>query len=59
MYVVYHVDVGRCMSDKQAFRNQLQGTYEAPFPEQPENLVVAEHIMGTGQHVIQQHIQTG
>ena len=59
MYVVYHVDVGRSMSDKQAFRNQLQGTYEAPFPGHPENLVLAEHIMGTRQHVIQQHLQNG
>ena len=27
------------------------------FLSQPENLVVAEHIMGTGQHEIQQHLQ--
>ena len=59
MYVVYHVDVGRCMSDKQAFRNQMQGTHEAPFPGQPDNSVVAERIMGTGQHVIQEHLQIG
>ena len=56
MYVVYHVDVGKCMSDKQVFRNQMQGTHEAHFPGHPENLVVAEHIMGTGQHVVQ-HLQ--
>ena len=59
MYVVYHVDVGRCMSDKQAFRNQMQGAHEAPFPGQPENSVVAGRIMGTGQHVIQHHLQNG
>ena len=56
MYVVYHVDVGRCMSDKQVFRNQMQGTHEAPYPGHPENLVVAGRIMGTGQHVVQQHL---
>ena len=56
---LYHVDVGRCMSDKQAFRNQMQGTHEAPFPGHPENSVVAERIMGTGQHVIQEHLQIG
>ena len=33
MYGVYHVDVGRCMSDKKEFRNQMQGTHVAPFPE--------------------------
>ena len=27
-----HVDVGRCMSDKQEFRNQMQGAHTAPFP---------------------------
>ncbi len=59
LYVVYHVDVGRSMSDKQAFRNQMQGTHEAPFPGQPDNSVVAERIMGTGQHVIQEHLQIG
>jgi len=32
MYGVYHVDVGRCMSDKLEFRNQMQGAHEAPFP---------------------------
>jgi hypothetical protein len=47
------------MSDKQAFRNQLQGTHEAPFLGQPENSVVAKHITGSGQHVIQQHLQNG
>jgi len=51
MYGVYHVDVGRCMSDKQEFRNQMQGTHVASFPE---NLAVAECIMG-----IQQHLQNG
>ena len=53
------MDVGRCMSDKQAFRNQMQVTHEAPFPGHPENSVVAECIMGTGQHVIQQNLQNG
>ena len=47
------------MSDKQAFRNQMQGTHEAPYPGHPENLVVAGRIMGTGQHVVQQHLQNG
>ena len=32
MHGVYHVDVGRCMSDKQEFINQMQGAHEAPFP---------------------------
>jgi hypothetical protein len=32
MYGVYHVDVGRCISDKQEFRNQMQGAHAAPFP---------------------------
>ena len=32
MYGVYHVDVGRCMSDKLEFRNQIQGAHEAPLP---------------------------
>ena len=32
MYGVYHVDVERCMSDKQEFRNQMQGAHVAPFP---------------------------
>jgi len=32
MYGVYHVDVGKSMSDKQEFRNQMQGAHEAPFP---------------------------
>jgi len=27
------------------------------FVGQPDNLAVAEHIMGTGQHEIQQHLQ--
>ena len=55
MYDVCHVDVGRCMSDKQEFRNQMQGAHTAPFPGgQPENLAVAECIMG-----IQQHLQNG
>ena len=59
MYVVYHVDVGRCMSDKQAFRNQMQVTHEAPFPGHPENSVVAECMLGKGQHVIQQYLHNG
>ena len=29
---VYSVDEGKCMSDKQEFRNQMQGAHEAPFP---------------------------
>ena len=29
---IYHVDVGRCMSDKQEFRYQMQGAHKAPFP---------------------------
>ena len=32
MYDVYHVDVGGCISDKQEFRNQMQGAHKAPFP---------------------------
>ena len=32
MYVVYHVDVGRCMSDMQEFINKMQGADEAPLP---------------------------
>jgi len=32
MYGVYHVDVGRCMSDMQEIRNQIQGAHKAPFP---------------------------
>ena len=59
MCVVYHVVVGRCMSDKQAFINQMQGAHEATFLGQPENLAVTERIMGTGQHVIQQHLKNG
>jgi len=34
MYGVYHVDVGRCMSHKLQFRNQMQGAHEAPFSGQ-------------------------
>ena len=29
---VYSVDEGKCMSDKQEFRNQMEGAHEAPFP---------------------------
>jgi len=29
------------------------------FLFQPENLAVAERIMGTGEHEIQQHLQNG
>ena len=32
MWGEYHVDVGRCMSDKQEFRNHMQRAHAAPFP---------------------------
>jgi len=32
MYGVYHVDVGRCMSDNLMFRNQMQRAHKAPLP---------------------------
>jgi len=32
MYDEYHVDVGRCMSDKLEFRNLMQIAHKAPFP---------------------------
>ena len=53
---VYHVDMGRCMSDKQKFRNQMQGAHEAPFPGPAT--AGAECIVGTGQHEIK-HLQNG
>ena len=56
MYGVYHMDMGRCISDKQEFRNQMQGAHEAPFPGSVTEL---ECIVGTGQHEIQQRLQNG
>jgi len=32
MYGVYRVAVGKSMSDKLEFRNQMKGGYEVPFP---------------------------
>jgi len=45
MYGVYRVDVGGCMSDKQVFRNQVQGAHDATLPGPAREL---ECIMGTG-----------
>ncbi len=59
MYVVYHVDVGRCMTDEQERRTDARSKLGTLFLAQPENLAVAECIMGTGQHEIQQHLQNG
>jgi len=56
MYGVYHMDIGRFMSDKQEFRNQMQGAHEVPLPGSAGEL---ECVMGTGQHEIQQHLQNG
>jgi hypothetical protein len=55
VYGAYHVDMGRCVSDTQEFRNQIKGAHEAPFPGPAREL---ECIMGTGQHEIQ-HLQNG
>jgi len=46
------------MSEKLEFRKQMQGAHEAPFPG-PARAAVAEHILGTRQHEIQQHLQNG
>ena len=53
MYGVYHVDVGGCVSDRQVFRNQMQGAHEAPLPGP------ARELECTGQHEIQQHLRNG
>jgi len=45
MYGVYHVDMGRCISDKQEFRCKEHTRHL--LLGQPENSAVAECIMGT------------
>jgi len=57
MYGVYHVDMGRCISDKQEFRCKEHTRHL--LLGQPENSAVAECIMGTWQHEIQQRLQNG
>ena len=44
-----------CTSDKQEFRNQMQGAHKAPFPGPAKELSCSKHILGTGWHEIQHY----
>jgi len=58
-FCVYHVDVGGVCQTTRSLKTRCKKHTRHLFLGQPENLAVAELIMGTGQHEIQQHLQNG